>query len=271
MVNDRPPQPSPPLRLYMRWVAIVGLLILAGSCIVLIVRPGWTLKAQAGAGLGIVLLLLAVLLRPHTIHKAVVGRSVKYGSGAVVMSAALIGILILLNFLAVKSNREFDLTETRKYTLSEQTVKFLEGLDESVQVIVFFRANDHRRRLAKDYLERYSQYTPQLTYAFYDPAVESTLAENYELSRYGLVFVNGLQRHETHIVDEYNITTGLMNVTGDDHTFKNKMFIASPTKMPTDRHFFLTPFQAGFTLLATVIAIPLAVLLAGVRVWWIRR
>ncbi len=269
MVNHRPPQSGPAIRLYMRWIALLGILILVGSCVILIVKPGWAFKAQIGGGLGVVLILLAILFRPNTVHKALIGRSVKYGSNAVVMSLAFVGILILINFLAIKSSREYDLTETKMFTLSEQTISFLENLSEPIQVIAFFRIDDYRRSLAKDYFERYRQYTDQLTYAFYDP--ETTLAETYEFSSYGLMFVSGTHRYEVPVVDEQNITTGLICVIDGDHQCQEKKHISIPAKTPPDHQLFLTPVQAGFTLIVSVIIIPLTVLLIGIRVWWVHQ
>ncbi len=228
-------------------------------------------KAQLGVGFGLVLLLLAVLLQPNAVHTILLGRSVKYGSNAVVMSLAFVGILVFINLLSLKSNYEYDLTETGKFTLSDPTIKFLENLSEPVQVFGFFRAGDYRWKLAEDYLDRYSRHTNQLTYAFYDPGLEPTLATSYGLKSYGLVIVSGIHRHETPKVDEQAITNSMMYVIGHGRNSKGKNHLFIPAKAPIDRQLFLTPFQTDFALLISVVIMPLAVLLAGVRVWWVRR
>ncbi len=271
MPDDPSPQFGLTLRPYTWLVIIAGLLVLIASCVVYVVKPNWILKAQVGVGFGLVLLLLAILLQPNTVHTILLGRSVKYGSNAVVMSLAFVGILVFINFLSLKSNYEYDLTETGKFTLSEPTIKFLENLTEPVQVFGFFRTGDNRWELAEDYMERYSHYTDQLTYAFYDPNLEPILAESYELKSYGLVIVSGIYRYETPKVDEQAITTSMMYVISHSHNSEGKKPRFIPAKMPTNRQLFLTPFQMGFVLLVTVVVMPLAVLMAGVRVWWIRR
>ncbi len=131
------------------------------------------------------------------------------------MSLAFIGILGFINFLSLKNNQEYDLTETGLFTLSEQTIQVLKDLDQPVQVVGFFQASDSRLIWAKDYLERYSHYTDQLTYEFHDPNIEPALAQSFELSNYGLVFVSGNNRYETSEVDEQTLTSGLIRVTSD--------------------------------------------------------
>lgn len=203
------------LHSYAWLIAIVGLLLLVGSGVVYILNHSWAAQVEIAGAFGIVLMLSAVLLRPDAVRMALTGRPVKYGSNAVVMSLAFIGILGFINFLSVKNNREYDLTETGQFTLSEQTVQILEKLDRPVQVIGFFQTNDYRSKWAKDYLERYSQYTDHLTYEFHDPNVEPALARSFDLSNYGLVFVSGSNHYETSGVDEQTITGGLLRVTSD--------------------------------------------------------
>ena len=215
MVQRTPAAPTQVMRSYAWLVASVGLLLLVGSGIAYLLNPIWVFEAQLGSGLGLILLLGAMLLRPEVVRSAVTGRSAKYGSNAVIMSLAFMGILGLINFLSFKKNHEYDLTETGDFTLSEQTIQILGKLDQPVQVMGFFQAADPRFTLAKDYLDRYAQHTQYLTYEFHDPNVEPALAQSFELSNYGLVFVSGDKHYETATVDEQTLTSGLIRVTGE--------------------------------------------------------
>ena len=214
MVDPSSPQSDPTLRPYTRIIIIAGLLILAGSCVIFLVNSNWILKAQIGFGIGVVLLLVAIFLQPNAVHTALVGRSVRYGSVAVIKILAFVGILVFINFLSLKSDLEYDLTETGQYTLSTHTVKFLKNLDEPVQIVAFFQVGSHHWAMAKEYLERYSHYTNHLTYALHDPNDEAALAKSYEVDSYGMVFVSGMHHYQAHSVNEQTITTGLMSVTG---------------------------------------------------------
>ncbi len=204
-------------------IVVVGLLFVVGSGLVYTLNETWVLEAQAGAGLGLSLLFLAVLLRPDVVRSALSGRPIRYGSNAAIKSLAFLAILGLLNFLGLKYTHEVDLTETREFTLSEQTIQVLRTIDRPVQILGFFQASDGRLSLAENYLERYGRYTDKLTYEFYDPNVEPALARSLELSNYGLVFISGNNRYETSNVDEQTITSGLMRVTS--HQQKGIYFV----------------------------------------------
>jgi ABC-type uncharacterized transport system involved in gliding motility auxiliary subunit len=217
MVDHVPPQHrgTSIFRTYAWLIAIVGILIFIGSGLIYLIYQTWKTHAEVGVGIGVVLLLGAVLLRPDVVRTVIAGRPVKYASNALVMSLAFIGIVGLVNFLVAKNTWEYDLTESAQFTFSQQTIQVLEKLDRPVEIIGFFQSGDPRQDLAKGYLERSSQYTPYLTYEFHDPNIEPTLAQSYELSNYGLVFVSGNNTLEAHTVDEETITSGLIRVTSD--------------------------------------------------------
>jgi ABC-type uncharacterized transport system involved in gliding motility auxiliary subunit len=216
MANQSPVTSRPKIEVYAWLLASLGMLLLILGVILFMVNRRLAFEWQIGLGLGGVLILGAVLLRPNAVRTALTGRSVKYGSNAVVISLAFIGILSLINVIANKHNREYDLTDTGVFTLSEQTLNILSALDEPVQVIGFFQAGDPALRLARDYLERYSQHTDLLSYEFHDPTIEPALARSLELASYGaLVFVSGTNKHEVTGIDEQSITSGLIRVTND--------------------------------------------------------
>ncbi len=215
MLDQVPAKSGPTIHSYAWLIAIAGLLLLLGGGVAYWLNQAWAVEAQIVAGGGLLLLLLAVLLRPDVVRRALTGRPARYSSNAAIMSLVFILILGLINFINFKNNREYDLTENGLFTLSEQTIQVLQNIDEPVQIIGFFQAGDLRLKWAEDYLERYSHYTEQLTYEFHDPNIEPALAQSFELSNYGLVFVSRGNHHEVSGVDEQSITSGLIRVTHD--------------------------------------------------------
>lgn len=217
MVERFPSAPRGSSVLYSHaWlIGLIGLIIMIGSGLTYFLSRHWTVLAQVGLVVGGMLLLGAVLLRPDVVRSVLAGRPVKYASNAMLMSLAFIGILILINFLAVKYNWEYDATENGQFTFSAQTIQLLQSLDRPVQVIGFFQKGDPRRVLAEDYLERCSLYTEQLSYEFHDPNVEPGLARSYDLDDYGLLFISGPHIIETARVDEQGIINGLVRAISD--------------------------------------------------------
>jgi len=265
VVDKISPKHPPPFKNFAWLIALAGLFLLILSGVIYITSQSWSIYAQIGAGLGLTLLLGAALLRPDAVRTFLAGRPIKYASHAIVKSVAFLGILILINFLAVKYGWEVDLTETGQFTLSDETVQVLQQLDRPVEVIGFFQRGDPRLRVAQDYLERYCQHTDFLSYEFHNSDLNPELVKRYGLSNYGLVFVSGDNRYEEINVDEQSITSSLTRVTGKEDS------ISIPAKQPTNRHIWLTPMQMSVTVFTTLIIIPLAILLVGVVIWWKRR
>lgn|GEM_PF-3516805 len=258
-------------RSHAKLLATIGFIVLMGSAITFLMNPSQTFLIQIGTSVGIVLILFAIILRPNALHLARTGRQVRYASNLTVVCVAFVTILVIVNFFSFKHNLEFDLTETGEFTLSEQTITVLESLSEPVQIVGFFGPDDRRRAKIKEYLERYSHFNDLITYELHDPNTEASLAQSYGLDNYGLVFLSGVYDYEVSEVDEQAITTGLMCVTTHKHNQESVELVPLKTRYPSDRHFSLTLFQTSLIFLITLIFIPLTVLIAGLRIWWMRR
>jgi ABC-type uncharacterized transport system involved in gliding motility auxiliary subunit len=114
-------------------------------------------------------------------------RGFRYGSQALASSLLLLGALILVNFIAVRHNRSFDLTESRLFTLSDQTRQVLRTLPRDIHLLAFFPTG--RRAQAADLLRRYAEGSPRLTYELIDPDQEPERAQRYGVAAYGTVVV----------------------------------------------------------------------------------
>ena len=97
------------------------------------------------------------------------------------ISVALVaGILIVLNLLADKFSLRLDLTEDKRYTLSEATRNILKDLPEPVTVKAYFSENlpPHIVQTKKDFKEMLVEYASlsggMLVYEFIDPGKEET-------------------------------------------------------------------------------------------------
>jgi len=111
------------------------------------------------------------------------------GTNAVVLSAAVIGIFILLTvFLHSASGLQWDLTKTKKFTLSDQTVTVLNKLDQKVNVIAFTNpSQDYYNRQVSDMLTDYKRHNGKISYQEVDPKKQPALAEQYGITQYGTV------------------------------------------------------------------------------------
>ncbi len=195
----------------------LGIILLVAALVDSSVKKGPTWLPIALLSSGVVLVLLYAVFRPDEVRKALTGRSARYGSNAVVLSVAVLGILFFLNVLGIKYHKRFDLTENKQYTLSQETIQILKNLKEPVEIIGFFSQDDSRRGNIKGLLDEYVYHSHgKVTYRFVDPDTNPALARKYKITTYGiLVFVRGDKSQQSYAMDEQDITSGILKVSRD--------------------------------------------------------
>jgi len=204
------------LKTYAPYVAYAGLAALGGGVLSFLITKKLDLITEILLGVGLLLLAVYVLLRPGDVRRALTGRQARYGSNALLMSLAFIGILILINFLAGRHHLRADWTAEKQYSLSPQTVEILKELDEPVHITGFFTPADSRRGELEDLLQEYTYKSDKITYEFVDPDANPALARQKGITSYGiLVFEQGDRRQETYALDEQDITSAILKVSRD--------------------------------------------------------
>ena len=88
--------------------------------------------------IGLVLLFLAIVLSPRAIAIFMAGRQGRYGANLAIMTAAFFIIVILVNFLLFRNPTRVDVTATRVFSLSQQTVNILGDLNAPIRANAFF-------------------------------------------------------------------------------------------------------------------------------------
>ncbi|NQV13709.1 MAG: GldG family protein [Parcubacteria group bacterium] len=141
-------------------------------------------------------------------------RQTKYGSNALLAVVAMLGILILVNYIARKESFDWDLTKNHKFTLADQTEKVLQGVEEEIKVIGFFRGGNPAQEEVKGLLEQYRNQNSNITVEFIDPDTKPTVAREYGIERYGtLVFEKGDKREQSLTTTESDITSSILKLT----------------------------------------------------------
>ncbi|MFQ6057701.1 MAG: GldG family protein [Anaerolineae bacterium] len=196
-------------------IAYAGALAIVAALALLVARGRQLdLIVEGLLALGVILLGLFVWLQPDLIRQAITGRTARYGSNALIMSLAFLGILALLNFLSVRHHRRVDLTEAGRYSLSPQTIQILAGLQEPVRVTAFFTEIHPGRREAQDLLQEYAYRSNKFSYEFIDPELKPALARQYQITRDGtLIFSSGERRQEVFSVGEQDFTSAILKVS----------------------------------------------------------
>lgn len=147
-------------------------------------------------------------------------RSTEAGTNAIFATVAMLMILGIFNFLAVRASVRIDLTETQRFTLAPQTQALLKSLEQPAKVWLFSpQADDTNQTL----LENFDRIAPEnFDYEYIDPQANPGLVQQFNVTQVGDVFLEvGEQRQYVQTVGvepltEAQLTQSLAKIVGGD-------------------------------------------------------
>ncbi len=199
-----------------KMAGIAGALLVLASLFVASYYPDQqAILAILGVAGGATLLFFFIAER-RLVARAPGSRAAKHGANAVAITLAFVGILVILNVLAVRHSAKWDLTADQRFTLSDQTVKVLKGLNREVTATAFFAEASEGRERMKQLLEDFAGRTNRLRVSFVDPDRNPALAHQYGIRDYGTtVFESGEQSFRITETTEEAATNALVRVSRD--------------------------------------------------------
>ena len=203
------------IRRILDWGGYAGLALLAAGAILPFARPEWAhyrgFLLVAGA-----LLVLAWLLASVEDYRAFLGRrATRYGLNAAIMILLVLGVTGLVQALSVQHTWRWDLTESKRFSLSPQTIQVLGSLKTEVSAVGFFRSDQPGKRVAEDLFKQYARYSNgRLTWKSVDPDREPALARRYGIESYGTIVLETKSKSEKALdPEEEKLTNALVKVT----------------------------------------------------------
>jgi ABC-type uncharacterized transport system involved in gliding motility auxiliary subunit len=141
------------------------------------------------------------------------GRQGKLGANTVVLSVAVLGLVVVANYVGYRRHKRFDLTAEGLYSISDQTKKVVANLPKDVKVIYF---NKEENQQFSDLMSEYKYSGPRLTYERVNPNQRPEMARQYKVQRMGDIVVAAGDRSEI-ISDtaEQGVTNAILKVTRD--------------------------------------------------------
>src|ERR1700738_1745553 len=143
------------LRLPLAAVGVVCLLAGLGAWLV---QGDFSLVPRILVAAGVLLVGIYIALDPEEVWAKLTGRSALYSGNTLVIAAAALVVLGLVNVLGSRYTTKLDLTANKQFTLSDQSIKVAQALPEPVKVTAWLSANDTRRQdfqtLLNDYASR---------------------------------------------------------------------------------------------------------------------
>ena len=202
---------------FLSWVGIA--LLLAAVAIRLgpgfglgnVIKPGYDKYATWLFWAGVVLVLLYTLGQWREIATYFQRRNARYGAIAGFSVVIVLGILIAVNYLSVRQNKRWDLTANRQYSLSDQTVKLLQGLDAPVKFMVFDQETNFDRYRPR--LTEYAYNSSKVTAQYIDAEKDPAAAKQYGVTTLGTIVISYKGRTENVNGDaEQDLTNGLIKI-----------------------------------------------------------
>jgi ABC-type uncharacterized transport system involved in gliding motility auxiliary subunit len=193
-------------------IAALGLLLMAGALGYYLIFAIFDAPMRIMLAAGILLIGVAIAIDPEAVWGKMTARSALYGGNTLAIAALLLGILALINVLGSRRHERWDLTATRQFSLSDETIKVLGRIDQPIRVLGFFRDDTRKEEFEQLLAEYETRSGGKLSYEFVDvdrPAVW----QEYGIREYGTtVLVMGERRQQITGTRESDLTTALLRL-----------------------------------------------------------
>ncbi|MCU0536136.1 MAG: Gldg family protein [Hydrococcus sp. Prado102] len=174
------------LQRVLKFLFIPGLILAIAGIVARLITQVWSPLYIGLLVAGGVILLVWLIFIFSTAQGFWRKRSTQIGTNAIIATLALIAILGMVNFLAVRYSVRIDLSENQLFTLSPQTQELVRNLRQPLRVLLFDKEPNPSDR---ELLETYRRYNPNFTFEFVNPDVNPGLAEQLNVKSLGDVYL----------------------------------------------------------------------------------
>ncbi len=141
----------------------------------------------------------------------------KYGGYATLMTAIVLGMLIIVNLIVGQLPVQWDLSDNQLFTLSPQTINVLKGLQTPVTIYGLYQPGKEDT-LSTAVLKQYRDHSKMVTVKSLDPVknpgfVKQFTTDNTELSEGSLIVTAGKRFKTVAAADLFNYDTQQQQVT----------------------------------------------------------
>src|SRR4029453_6246863 len=138
-------------------------------------------------------------------------RQSRYGTMSLVSILVGLGIVVAVNYLAVRQNKRWDLTENQAYSLSDQSIKVLKSLDAPVQFTVYDLDTNFGR--FRDRLDTYAYESKNVNVEYVDIDRQPARAKQAEIQTAGTIVISYKDRtQKVTNTEEQDITNALIKL-----------------------------------------------------------
>jgi ABC-type uncharacterized transport system involved in gliding motility auxiliary subunit len=177
---------------------------------------GLKLALQISIALLIVGLAAYAIMAPDTVRRFFSGRQARYGSNAVILALAVLGILFVANMLAFQNPcpwKTCDLTSDKINTLAPETLQALATLPEKVTVTAFYSRSLNPASAEELLLKFKTNSDGKFDYKFVDPDQDPLAAREAGVTGDGKILLHmGETKEIASYADETELTKALIRL-----------------------------------------------------------
>lgn len=198
-----------------------GLLCIITSLLVWKVAGPTVATIEAGVGLAL-LVVYAISRRGSTAPGIRAQASQRLGFfwvTSAIMAAAMLLLLVALNFITARRGKTVDLTNKKIHSLAPQTLQALKGLTEPVKAIGFIETKHPAYDALEQLLKRYALESDKFTYEFQNPKLSLELNRKYQIKegQTTVILTRGIGAAEAHTslaaVGEQDLTNAILKLS----------------------------------------------------------
>ncbi len=167
-----------------------------------------------GAALG----LLWLVVNISKVAAAARGRQARLIFNSAAFILVILGIVVLINYIGVRHHIRKDMTKSQQFSLSEQTHKVAQDLDQEVKVIAFFsdeyKSSPYNNWIEiADRLREYEMLSPKVKVERYDPKTDFSKQKEYDATDGLIIVESGDYQEKVYGGSEEQLTSAILAVS----------------------------------------------------------
>ena len=148
-------------------------------------------------------------------------RKLLLGGGAAAGILIFLAIIVAIQYIALQNPKRWDLTKSKRFTLSSQSKNILETFKKNktpIELLAFYESKDQSaREEVRDLLDQYRDVYSDFNYSFVDPDKDRAVALKNKIDSYPtLVLRAGDKDERISTADEETVSNALMKLLRTD-------------------------------------------------------
>jgi len=195
----------------------LGVALVVAAVILRFTRPQPPELYQRLAMAGLAVTIIYALSQWREIGRSFQGRNAQYGSVAAGSVVIFLAILVGVNWVANRQNKRWDLTESKQFSLSDQTKQIISTLKGPLNIKVFYAPDQQTGQSPvqgyRDQLEGYTYLSKQVAIDYVNAQASPTEAEKFAVTAVPTVVLEyGGRTQRATAVDEQSMTNALKKI-----------------------------------------------------------